>query len=249
MLSFVIPAHDEELLIGETIRSIRAAVATTSVSFEIIVVDDASTDRTAAVASTEGARIVAVSSRHIAAARNAGARDATGDTLVFVDADTLVTAAVMQDVVSAMNAGAIGGGAIVTFDQPLRGYARAWAGTFTWLSRRFRLAAGCFLFCSKEVFDAVGGFDETYFVAEEIVLSRTLNRQGKFVILPHPVVTSARKLRTHTTGEILRTFLWLAVRPGAVRRRGALGLWYGPRRKDRSAKSLHHEDHEGREDL
>ncbi len=231
-LSFVIPAHNEEPLIAETLRAVHAAAGGAAVPYEVIVVDDGSTDRTAAVAAANGARLVAVSVRQIAAARNAGARAATGDILVFVDADTLIGREVIADVLRVMSTGAIGGGAIVKFDQRLGRYARVWAATFTWLSRRMRLAAGCFLFCSREVFTAAGGFDETYFVAEEIALSRTLNRRGRFVILEHPVTTSARKLRTHTTREIVGTFLHLMVRPGAVRRRGALGLWYGPRRND-----------------
>lgn len=232
-LSFVIPAHDEELLIGAAICAIRTAADSTALPYEIIVVDDGSVDRTADVARESGARVVSVNARQIAAARNAGAKTATGDTVVFVDADTLVNAPVVRAMLEARQAGAIGGGAVISFDQPLPRYARVWAATFTWLMRRFRLAAGCFVFVARDVFDAVGGFDETYFAAEEIVLSRTLNCRGKFVILTQPVVTSARKVRTHTVGEIWRTFLMLTFRPSALKRRSALGLWYGPRRKDR----------------
>ena len=174
----------------------------------------------------------AVNVRHIAAARNAGGRVAIGDTLVFVDADTLITPAVVRALLTARASGAIGGGALVSFDEPLPRYARAWAATFTWMSRRFRLAAGCFLFVARDAFIAVGGFDEAYFAAEELAFSRTINRRGRFVILDEPVLTSGRKVRTHTRSEIWRTFLKLTLRPGALKRRSALALWYGPRRDD-----------------
>ena len=90
LLSFVVPAHDEEALIGDTLRTLRASADAAGASYEIIVVNDASTDRTAAIAAAAGARVVDVNVRQIGAARNAGAKVASGETLVFVDADTWV---------------------------------------------------------------------------------------------------------------------------------------------------------------
>jgi glycosyltransferase involved in cell wall biosynthesis len=229
-LSFVIPAHNEEALIGGTVRAIRVAAA--RYSHEIIVVNDGSTDRTSDAASAESARVVTVNARQIAAVRNAGAAAATGDLLLFVDADTLVTREVVDEVVQAVGAGAIGGGSLVRLDRPVGRSVRAWVTAFSWLSRTFRIAGGCFLFSSKEGFRAIGGFDETYFVAEDIAFCRALARRGRVVIVRSPVTTSARKLTTHSAGEIVRTILYLSVRPGAIKRRAALGFWYGPRRKD-----------------
>jgi glycosyltransferase involved in cell wall biosynthesis len=231
-LSFIVPAHNEEALIADTVSAIGAAAREAAVGSEIIVVDDASGDATAALARQAGARVVSVHFRHIAAARNAGAAVAVGGTLVFVDADTRVTGAVICSLIDACRRGAIGGGAVVTFDQQLPRYVRVWAALFTWLSRRLGLAAGCFVFCAANEFAAMGGFDERYFAAEEIVFSRAAKRRGRFVILETPVVTSARKIRTHSGAEICGTFLKLLLRPSAVKRRSALPLWYGPRRPD-----------------
>ena len=50
MITFIIPAHDEELLIGQTINALHDAASATSEPYEIIVVDDASTDATTKVA-------------------------------------------------------------------------------------------------------------------------------------------------------------------------------------------------------
>ena len=62
MISFVVPAHDEERLIGDTLGALDAAARALGQPFEILVVDDASTDRTAAIAATHGARVIRVDS-------------------------------------------------------------------------------------------------------------------------------------------------------------------------------------------
>ena len=86
-LSIVIPAFNEELELPTTIAAIRAAADKIDNAHEIIVVDDASTDATAQIARQAGARIVSINRPQIAAARNAGARVARGNVLLFVDAD------------------------------------------------------------------------------------------------------------------------------------------------------------------
>ena len=87
MLSFIIPAHNEERWIRRSIAAIRTAMEGLAESHEIIVVDDISTDATARLAELDGARVVRVEHRQIAATRNAGAREARGEFLFFVDAD------------------------------------------------------------------------------------------------------------------------------------------------------------------
>ena len=105
VISFIIPAHNEEALIGQTLSALHESVRTLGESYEIIVANDASTDRTAAIALEHGARLVAVDRREIAAARNAGARAATGDLLIFVDADTIVTRKALQAAVRSLGRG------------------------------------------------------------------------------------------------------------------------------------------------
>src|SRR5262245_58908955 len=85
VISFVIPAYNEESLLGRTLDAVSDAAGALGRPFEVVVVDDASTDRTAAVARGLGARVVPVNHRQIAATRNAGAREAAGQMLIFVD--------------------------------------------------------------------------------------------------------------------------------------------------------------------
>jgi glycosyltransferase involved in cell wall biosynthesis len=233
MISFIIPAYNEERVIGRTLAAIHVAARPTAQPYEIVVVDDASTDGTAEAARLAGARVVSVHYRQIASTRNAGARAARGDTLIFVDADTLITAATVRATLKALRQGAVGGGATVRLDGRL-----PWHG---WLMlcllrvgmRIGRLAAGCYLFCTRDGFDAAGGFDEQLFATEELALSRALARHGRVVILRETVESSGRKLRTHSGWEILRLLSALARRgPSVVRSRARLELWYGSRRVD-----------------
>jgi glycosyltransferase involved in cell wall biosynthesis len=230
--SFVIPAHNEVRLIGPTIEALHAAARACGGPYEIIVADDDSTDSTADVAALAGARVVPVKARQIAVVRNAGARAARGDRFVFVDADTIVSTPVLQAVAEAFDGGAIGGGAPARFDGRVPLYGRA--GLWTWLAiqRLFGLAAGSLLFATRQAFEACGGFDETRFVAEDVELSWRLRRQGRFVIVREPVVTSGRMVRAYGTLEALRLLGGL-LRPGSDRRRS--GHWYLDRREDPGA--------------
>ncbi len=233
MISFVIPAHDEECSIAHTIEAVHAAARALGRPYEVIVVDDASGDRTAARARQAGARVVAAQFRQIARARNAGAHAATGEHLVFVDADTLVGPGVVAAALSALEQGAVGGGALMRFDGALPLYTRPILLLLDVLMRG-GLAAGCFFFCTRAAFEAAGGFDPTLYAGEEIVLSLALRRRGRFVILPDRVVTSGRKLRTHSALEVLGVMARIGLLgPGALKSRKGLGVWYGPRREEK----------------
>ena len=233
MLSFVVPAYNEERLLGRTLASLHAAARTLGLAYEIVVADDASTDATAAIAAARGARVVSVAHRHIAATRNSGARAAAGEWLVFVDADTVVDAVVLAAAVQALRDGTVGGGAVVRFDGAVPLYARLLMPLVVFIFRRVRLAAGCFLFCTRAAFEAVGGFDERLFASEELTLSAALKTRGPFVVLSEVVVTSGRKLRSYSSGEILGILLRVGLRGRrGVRQRAGLELWYGERRPD-----------------
>lgn len=231
MISFVVPAHNEARLIGATLIALQAVAGSLEEPCEIVVVDDDSSDDTGLIAHCHGALVVPVQRRHIAAARNAGARAASGEILFFVDADTLVDRPVVAAALQALRRGAVGGGAAVHLQAPLALHER-WLQTLSVAFFRLtRIAPGCFVFCHRSAFEAAGGFDERYFAGEDIALSRALARQGKFVLLRQAVVTSARKLRVYGVGDHLRLLgrlLWRG--RGVLRTRQGLEFWYGQRR-------------------
>lgn len=233
LTSFIVPAHNEEALLAATLDSIHAAARAARLEYEVIVVDDASTDRTALIANAHAAQVCPVSLRQISAVRNAGARASRGDWLMFVDADTTVTPAVVDAARRALVDGAAGGGAQVQWEGVMPYWARALAATTLWTMRMGSMAAGCFVFCTRPAFDGTGGFDETVFATEELWFSRALKRQGRFILLRETVTTSSRKLRTHSGLEVLRMTAPLFYRGfGVFRDRRHLGLWYDERRRD-----------------
>jgi glycosyltransferase involved in cell wall biosynthesis len=230
VISFIIPAHNEEVLLGRTLAALHVAVREVGDPYEIIVVDDASTDRTGTVALEHGARVVAVRHRQIAAARNAGAWAATGDLFFFVDADTVATAKALRAAVRALRRDAVGGGCAVRFDGHLPTYAAVLERLLPPVLHALGMAPGCFLFCTRRAYFAVGGFDEALYVTEEVAFAGRLKRLGRFVMLRQFVITSARKLRARSALEFLRTGVRLArVGPKGFRRREGLEYWYGPR--------------------
>src|SRR4030095_4299604 len=230
MISFIVPAYNEEALIGRTLESLNKAAAQLAEPYEIVVANDASTDRTASIAQSHGARVVSVNRRQIAATRNAGAGESIGDHLIFVDRDTVVTYEVVRDALDAMDKGAAGGGSAVGFDGELPRYARLTSPMLVRIFRATGLACGCFIFCTRRAFDAVGGFDEKLFASEEIAMSRALRRQGRFVVLRQSVVSSGRKLRMYSGKQVLMLLgSILLAGPKGLKRREGLELWYGGR--------------------
>ena len=153
MLSVVIPAHNEEALLPGTLAALRDAMATVGVDHEIIVVSDSSTDRTAAIGRAAGARVVEVEVRQIAGARNAGARLASGDILLFVDADTHARPAPVRQALDAIAQGAVGGGALIEFEGEIPAWSRIMLPPIMLLFRTFRYCGGCFLFCRRDKMD------------------------------------------------------------------------------------------------
>lgn len=105
MISFVVPAHNEERLLGATLESIQNAARAVGEPYEIVVADDGSTDRTAHVALEHDAVVVRVEHRQISATRNSGAKAARGSLFVFVDADTQITSQAVSAALDAVRQG------------------------------------------------------------------------------------------------------------------------------------------------
>ena len=184
-LSFVIPARNEQALIGESLEAILASVARASrasrddlwlpdTPFEVIVADDGSEDDTAAVvgafAEDFGVRLVPCAGRTCAAARNAGAAASSGRVLCFVDADTIVPEAAVERILE-LHEGEKR--CLVLYRLASREPGlRAWLWwTFWGLARRLPLAKAksmpAFLSCDRAHFERYGPFDESWKIAEE----------------------------------------------------------------------------------
>jgi glycosyltransferase involved in cell wall biosynthesis len=230
--TIIIPAFNEEPYLPATLGALASAMAGVDLPGQVIVVDNNSTDATAQVAAEHGARVVFEPINRISRARNAGAAEANTPYLVFIDADTQVSAQLLRTALERMVSGqTCGGGSTLVFDHaPPRTevMVRAW----TWISKTLSLAAGSFIFCLREGFEAIGGFSEALYASEEIWFSRKLKRWGRernlgFEVLDiDPVVTSARKLEWYSPMRIAIHTLVLALLPFLVRFRSMCGPWY-----------------------
>jgi glycosyltransferase involved in cell wall biosynthesis len=239
-ISIIIPAFNEERLLGETLRHAQAAMEAFSRrgwETELIVCDNNSTDRTAELARAAGALVVFEPVNQIARARNRGAAAASGDWLVFVDADSRPSAELFGEVAEAIvTGGCLAGGSTVRLEE---GYpaGNLLVGLWNTISRVGRLLAGSFIFCEAAAFREAGGFSHELFAAEEIDLSRRLKRRarqtGKRIVIlhHHPLVTSARKMHLYTPREYVR-FLTKTVlaRGRTLNRREGCYPWYDGRR-------------------
>jgi glycosyltransferase involved in cell wall biosynthesis len=160
MISFVVPAYNEEAVIANTLTAIHCSARAVNEQYEIVVADDASTDRTAEIAQSIGARIERVNYRQIAGTRNAGARASVGEFIFFVDADTLINPHTLRSALTSMKKGAAGGGAITWFKRTEALPAYVWL-SFVGLAAIAKFAGftgGAFLYCTRGAFEATGGF-------------------------------------------------------------------------------------------
>jgi glycosyltransferase involved in cell wall biosynthesis len=236
MLSFIVPAYNEEAELPATLRTLRRAADASGEEYEIIVVDDASTDRTREIAMAAGAHVVAVNRRQIAAVRNAGASAARGEVLFFVDADTHISPKHVAEALGALASGYVGGSAPIRLRGDVPAWARVFARVFTTLYFAANLGAGAFLFLPRHQFDAIGGFDEQYYAGEEVFFTQALKERGRFKLLGEPISTSGRKLRMHSAREVLvGTFKIIVGGKTAVRSRDKLDFWYDGKREGGAA--------------
>ena len=231
MISFVIPAWNEEELIGKTIESIHTAAKAVDHPYEIIVANDASDDRTVEVAESLGATVVHCDNRQIGLTRNDGANASGGEWIVFVDADTLVSTEVVCETIEAFNDGVVSGTSFPMFEEDIPFIARVLTPMLRIAFRVLRLAAGAYLFCTKEAFDAVGGFDKKFFAGEEVHLSTSLHKHGPFKTIKSQVVTSGRKFKSFSSFGMLITLIIVNI-PGVRGICKRPKLWYGDRNKE-----------------
>ena len=187
IVSIIIPALNEEAYLPATLDSVRAGAdhlraccaGDVQAVVDVIVVDNDSTDETAAVARNAGARVVHEPWRSIARARNTGARHAAGNVLVFLDADVAVPATLLRAIHETMSEpSCIGGGVDVDYrprQLAVRLHLRAWRI----LGRLTGMVQGATQFCRKRVFEEIGGYDENVWIGEDVDFYWSLRRLAR----------------------------------------------------------------------
>ena len=231
-LSFVIPARNEEALIGETLEAILASLSRSSrisrndlwlpdTAFEVIVSDDGSEDATAAIvesfAEQVGVRLLPCVGRTCAAARNAGAAASSGRVLCFVDADTIVPETAVDRILELHEDE---GRCLVLYRLASREpgiRARLW-WSFWGLARRLPLARAksmpAFMSCDRAHFASYGPFDESWAIAEEWPLTGAAYRHHPERFLYDRSLTartSSRRMELQRFGYVRTLVKWISV--------------------------------------
>ena len=240
-LSLVIPAFNEERFLPRLLDSVETAARTYargSSAVEVIVADNASTDRTAEIAEARGCRVVPVAKRSIAAARNTGGAAARGELVGFVDADMRVHPASFDAIERALASPRVVGGATgVTLERWSLGLAVTFAVfvPVVWLTR---FDTGI-VFCRRRDFESAGGYDESLRVAEDVRFLLALRQAGlkqgkRLTRLTHvKAIASTRKFDEYGDWHYLTklpsmAFGLLIKHPSSLRE--IESYWYEPRR-------------------
>jgi glycosyltransferase involved in cell wall biosynthesis len=230
-LSVVVPAFNEERYLPETLSSLRDAAGACRCGVELIVVDNASADRTAEIAKAFAATLAHEPVHNIARVRNAGARHARGDVLVFVDADTVVPRNFLDRIAEEMSDPACIGGNPDTIHRAdsnvLRVYLKAWR----WIGLMCGIVQGAGQFCRRSAFDLLNGYDESQFMGEDVDFYWRLRRHsikaGGFLKFLDDVKVYPSPRRFNNT-SIWRTLIWtnpLFIGP-LRKKKDAWAAWY-----------------------
>lgn len=234
-ISVIIPAFNEEDYLEHTVEHLRAAKdflrQFSDTEVEIVMVDNDSTDRTADIGRELGLRVVRETEHNIAKVRNAGAKAARHDVLVFVDADTLLPREALLRIARVMSDPTCAGGALDVRFRPRRLLVRVYLRVGWAIGALTGMAMGACQFCRREVFAQLGGYDETIFMGEDVDfvwrLRANARRRGlrsTFVRDVHAITSSRRFDRWPLWKALLMTHPLVVF--GLRRRKAVWRAWY-----------------------
>jgi cellulose synthase/poly-beta-1,6-N-acetylglucosamine synthase-like glycosyltransferase len=235
LISIIVPAYNEEKYIGLTLGSIKHAqrllLNEKGILAEIIVVDNDSTDSTANIALSLEAEVIKEPTHNVAKVRNAGANQANGNILVFVDADVLVPERLLCRIHEAMSDELCVGGAVDTNYQPAKFSVKAYLSMWRLVGKVAGMAQGATQFCRRDIYVALNGYDESLYMGEDVDfywrLKRFAERCNSYVQFIDDIQVSPSS-RRFDEWFLWRTLVW--TNPVFIlvfrRRKGVWKGWY-----------------------
>ncbi len=182
-LSVIIPAFNEANYIPETLLRLAAAKqffrSVSNAAVQIIVVDNGSADRTPELAQSRGATVIHESEHNIARVRNTGAAIALHDVLIFLDADTLIPPELLLRIAQTMTDSTCVGGAVDCIHQSSRLIIQVYLKFWRAIGLLGGMAQGACQFCRKSAFQELGGYDETWYLGEDVDFYWRLKRLAR----------------------------------------------------------------------
>jgi glycosyltransferase involved in cell wall biosynthesis len=226
-VSVVIPTMNEEGWLPHLLEVLHTYTEVT----EIVVADNHSDDRTVEISQTAGC--IVTSGGRPGPGRNSGARECTNDLILFLDADTIIPRQSLVDALTLFSADASLSAVsfrIVPVGErvfPRIGYAIA-DGYFRICARAgLHQGLGNAIMVRASEFAAVGGFDESIAVGEDVDVIRRMGRRGRVVYLSSSVaLTSERRFRAENNIRFVsKVILWTVVRLLGLRRSPIAYTW------------------------
>lgn len=198
LISVLVPARDEERVLPGCLAAIASAAEQVDADVEVVVALNRCTDRTEEIACAWGAVVVTDDSRSLARIRNTAAAASTGEVIVTIDADSRMSPTMLREIDRLIRTGRyVGGGTVVRPERWSLGIAITGVVLGLVLVRHGVSAA--VLWCRREDFESIGGFDERLVSVEDLDFAKRLKARGKATgrrfatITRAHVVTSTRK--------------------------------------------------------
>ncbi len=194
-LSVIVPAHNEEKYLENTLKAAKHPDA------ELIVVCNGCTDKSVDVAVKLADKVFVLDEAGVSKARNFGALKASASRLVFLDADIVLAPDVIDKILASKST-------IGTTKAKSNVDKKAYSGAM-WLKSRIHRFGFCtgLIFCDKDLFDKVGGFDELRAAGEDGKLLRAAKKIGDYGVVDAYVFNNMR--RFEKLGYIGVTWFWL----------------------------------------
>ena len=238
-ISVVLPAYNEEKFLPATLKAIQKSrerfASSNSLPTEIIVVNNASTDKTEEVALSFGSRVVNHPIRNISSVRNAGINSATFDLIIMIDADSFLPEDALTKVFDVMASGKILGGAfgvkVLTEKLSMKILAFIIQSVVTQVSGM----SGAMFFFQKDAALKIGGFREDRLIAEDSAFAMALSalaKKDKKRFIRFPSVQVGTLDRKEMTPRLLGSILLqiLQAITGRKQKSEDLTYWYDPKR-------------------
>jgi len=228
-ISVVIPAYNEQKYLPACLCALRQQEG--APPHEIVVVDNASTDDTSAIARQYGVRVIAEPRKGVARARQTGFEAACGEIIASTDADTRVTPGWLAQIAAHFRDDpALGGayGPVHWYDgRPVEQLALRYPATWVlWMSNRIRhdLWWGSNFAVRREVFWKAGGFPVDWPSWEDTDLSLRVSRTARVRFDPDLVVYASSRRKGEGWAKIARDTAIHAVERFVLRRPPSLPM-------------------------
>jgi len=209
-ISFIIPTYNEELFLPKVLSSIKQLVS--NIVYEIIVVDNGSTDATTRIAQECGAKVIVDSSKTIAGLRNLGARYAVGKVLVFLDGDVIITHEWVENIFKVVTS-------IEHNNQIITGSRYGIVTNPGWIEKHWflpmthekaRYINGGHLIVDRDVFNEIGGFTDSLITGEDWEFCMRAKQKG-MVIFNNPDLRVIHEGYPKNLRQFIRREKWLGI--------------------------------------